>query len=201
MLKQVLLGIIALYGPQSGYDLHHTIIKNRRPRLPRIYVALKEMVQEKLVEYDRIHSDSGPTRNIYRITPEGYEAVRLWLSEKDIIQPVHEPLMPKIWFARIGDKNAIVDNLTNFNDHRKAEIVFYKKLRKIYADRKKTKRVSENPLDAYYAVLSLEYMISRAEADIKWAKGVMQDIVDLNNNNDDASVSYTPNIIIKKKTK
>lgn len=190
-LKHVLLGLIATQGPLSGYDLCNSVIKMRRPQLSQIYLALKDLTKDKLVEYERIHSEDGPTKKLYTMTPAGYEELRRWLKKTDNIKPVHEPLMPKMWFAGMSDKNDYGNSLKAFIKYRKDELSFYKKLKKTYLDTESSSvRIPSGPVHRFYGVLALEYMIDRSEADMEWAEKTIQSI--LNTDLDNLEVGDAP---------
>lgn len=175
-LKHLLLGIISLLGPCSGYDLHSTILKRGRPQLPQIYLALKEMTRENLVEFERVHSKDRPTKNVYSITKAGSAELKRWVEDNEDITPIYEPLTQKIWFARMGDKAAVINDLKAFVELRKAEVVYYDRLREIYAEKGKSKRISNNPVDRFYSEIALNYEVVRGKSDIEWAKNTIQSI-------------------------
>lgn len=200
-LKHLLLGLIAVFGPRSGYDIHSTMIKLRRPHLPQIYLSLKEMAKDSLVESERIHSADRPTKNVFRITDRGYEELQRWLEDKDDIEPIYEPLTQKLWFSRMAHKEAVIENLKSYIKHRTDELAYYEKLRKKYTDTAVYKHVSTNPLDKFFSGQALDYIIERGYTDIKWSQKAIASISSISDEEWEAGMVNTGTVNTGKKTR
>lgn len=150
--------------------------------LPQVYNALKDLKQSKLVKCERVHSPKELTKNMYSITPLGYAELKHWLEEKDAIDPMREAFMSKIWYARLHDKDIILNLLESFSTHRKQEIKYYLKQRTIYKEDSPSHQISKVPSDIFYARMVLDYMIARGRLDVNWAKRAIKDISNLNLN-------------------
>lgn len=187
-LKHVLLGIIALFGPRSGYTLHKDIFAPRRPSTSQVYHALKILKKENLVDYNRVYGPNEPSKNIYQLLPEGREELARWLREKDFATPMYEPLMQKIWFGSSIDSDNISQSLRSFIAERQEEIKYYEHQKKLHIGRPSRQKSASSTTRLYWSLV-FDYVITRANDDIKWAK---RSIDTINDNMGDIT-GYTKN--------
>lgn len=101
-LKFAILGILADFGPQSGYDVKSMFEQGPghvwTADLSQIYRTLSNLVSEQLVEVEE-DTDSARGRKVYSITADGLMALKTWLSEDYEILPVREPALLRLYFA------------------------------------------------------------------------------------------------------
>ena len=91
-LKHAILGILTL-GPSSGYDLSKfmdfSISFVWNANHSQIYLELKKLKKDGMVESHIEYQISKPNKEIYRITDQGREELRNWLlkpSEKTVLK-------------------------------------------------------------------------------------------------------------------
>lgn len=172
-LKHMLLGLIALMGPRNGYTLHKDIFETNRPALAQIYQALRSMKTENLVEYNRVYTENRPGKNIFRLTPQGYVELRHWLDSDELIEPMIEHFMEKIWFSNIVGTDNIIESLEKYIAKRKDELGYYESAKKSVNDRiaKKIPIYTTNKINW---LLVFDYSIKRCKLDIEFAEDAIQ---------------------------
>ncbi|MGV8059658.1 MAG: helix-turn-helix transcriptional regulator [Smithellaceae bacterium] len=175
-LKHSLIGLLARFGPITGYSLHKKITSPRRPSLPQIYRSLREMAEDKLIEYNRVHAEKEPTKNLFSVTPAGMEELKRWLEAPDREEPIMEPLMPKLWFAGFTERDVIVKHLNSFAEYRKAEIKFYQEEKKRWIS---SKRANKNPADRVYWILAFDYIIAKGKGDLAWTQSTVKELLSI----------------------
>src|SRR5690348_12799778 len=80
-----ILGLLAFWGPLSGYDLKrlfdHTLAPMWGAAQSQIYKELRRMKELGWVEMEREEQESRPDRKIYSITDQGYTALHAWQAQ------------------------------------------------------------------------------------------------------------------------
>ncbi|MCH7528033.1 MAG: PadR family transcriptional regulator [Candidatus Marinimicrobia bacterium] len=91
--KFAVLGVLALQ-PGSGYDvkkfLSESIGHFWKISYGQVYPLLKQLAGEGLATMSRETQATRPARNVYSITAQGLEALRLWLASPLEIRPKDE---------------------------------------------------------------------------------------------------------------
>jgi DNA-binding PadR family transcriptional regulator len=124
-LRHALLGLLAEQ-PASGWDLTHRfdeVLGSVWPAgHPQIYGELRRLHEDGLIE---LESEGPRRRKAYRITDEGIEAVRSWLTSTEVDHTMRlEPLLRSVFFWLMT-----ADELT---DHLAREADYYRTLAATY---------------------------------------------------------------------
>lgn len=176
-LKHVLLGLLAVIGPRTGYGLHKAFFYPGRPTLPQIYHTLRDLKEEKLTEYERVYGQKEPSKNVFRVTESGYAELDRWLKRTDDdVVPMREALFIRTWFGSMIEKEEMIDCLKKYAEKRKAEMKYYDEQRKrILVD------VSKKPLspqDRFYWSLAFDYIATKLKADMDFTDHAIQQLLD-----------------------
>ncbi|MDQ2741838.1 MAG: PadR family transcriptional regulator [Chloroflexota bacterium] len=89
--RYVLLGLL-LRGPRHGYDLARHFVSGSaigeviRLSASQLYALLLRLERDELIAGERQEVGSHPPRRVFRLTPEGRDAVLRWVTE-----PVDHP--------------------------------------------------------------------------------------------------------------
>ncbi|MGV8058602.1 MAG: hypothetical protein AB2L12_11345 [Smithellaceae bacterium] len=157
------------------------------------------MTEDKLIEYNRVHAEKEPTKNLFSVTPAGLEKLKRWLEAPDREEPINEPLMPKLWFASFSEKNAIIRHLKSFAEYRKTEVKFYQEEQKRWIS---SKRANKNPADRVHWTLAFDYIIAKGKGDLAWAESAIKkllsgdvDTLRASDNNSDNNIGYGLHLI------
>lgn len=100
---RVILGMLAVE-PRSGYDIKQLVDKTTRffwaASYGQIYPELKRLTERGLVAPDE--EPTGPRRRtVYRITPDGHEALAGWLREPEQTHELRDEGLLKVFFVGV----------------------------------------------------------------------------------------------------
>ena len=107
-----MLGLLADRGGQSGYDLLKRIERGVgymwAPAKTGLYAVLRRLEERGLVSASPA-KERGPTKAVYRVSPEGRAALHDWLSDP-ALEPrtPRDPFLLKLFFARRSAPEAAV---------------------------------------------------------------------------------------------
>ena len=109
------LGLLAFWGPTSGYDLKqlfdHVLSSMWGAAHSQIYNELRRMKELGWVEMEREEQETRPDRKVYSITQEGYKALAAWQAQAPTVLQLRDELLLKIMFGSFAPPEALVANL------------------------------------------------------------------------------------------
>ncbi|MBO0777202.1 MAG: PadR family transcriptional regulator [Ktedonobacteraceae bacterium] len=109
------LGLLAISGPMSGYDLKqrfdHILAPMWGATHSQIYNELRRMKELGWVEMEREEQESRPDRKVYSITESGYEALAAWQAQPPSVLQLRDELLLKILFGTFSDPEALANNI------------------------------------------------------------------------------------------
>ena len=117
-----ILGLLALWGPLSGYDLKHLCDKILAPMWgvvqSQVYKELRRMEELGWVEMEREEQESRPDRKVYSITEKGYTALRSWQEQPPDVFQIRDELLLKVLFGTFASPGDLARNLrTSIVEH------------------------------------------------------------------------------------
>jgi DNA-binding PadR family transcriptional regulator len=117
-----ILGLLALWGPLSGYDLKHLCDNILAPMWgvvqSQVYKELRRMKEFGWVEMEREEQDSRPDRKVYSITEKGYTALRSWQAQPPDVFQIRDELLLKVLFGTLASPDDLTRNLrTSIIEH------------------------------------------------------------------------------------
>lgn len=105
------LGLLAFWGPMSGYDLKHLFDHVLAPMWgaahSQIYNELRRMKELGWVEMEREEQEARPDRKVYHMTPAGEEALRAWHASPAEVFQLRDELLLKITFGSFASPEAL----------------------------------------------------------------------------------------------
>jgi len=97
------LGLLAFWGPLSGYDLKrlfdHVLAPMWGAAHSQIYHELRRMKELEWVTMEREEQESRPDRKVYQITPAGQQALAAWQEEPSGVLQLRDELLLKVLFG------------------------------------------------------------------------------------------------------
>ena len=117
-----ILGLLAFWGPLSGYDLKHLFDHTLAPMWgaaqSQIYKELRRMKELGWVDMQREEQESRPDRKLYSITDQGHTALRKWQTQPSEIIQVRDELLLKVLFGTFAAPGDLAQNIrTSIADH------------------------------------------------------------------------------------
>lgn len=109
------LGLLAFWGPLSGYDLKrlfdHMLSPMWAAAHSQIYNELRRMKNLGWVEMERVEQESRPDRKVYSITRAGQEALAAWQAQPPGFLQLRDELLLKILFGSFASHDSLVTNV------------------------------------------------------------------------------------------
>jgi PadR family transcriptional regulator AphA len=99
----------------SGYDL----LKRFKQRLgffwnashQQIYLQLKKMHEEGLIKFELEQQTGKPNRKVYRVTPDGHDALMLWMENPVKVDKVNDQLLVKLYAGQLVEPSILLNEI------------------------------------------------------------------------------------------
>jgi len=175
-----LLGLLAFWGPLSGYDLKrlfdHTLATMWGAAQSQIYKELRRMKEFGWVEMEREEQESRPDRKIYSITDQGHAALRKWQAQPPEVFQVRDELLLKVLFGTFATPSDLAQHLrTSIADHERRLLAYRQNALFIptrgvfpYGDKRPNPYETENQEDDPYFALIVRFAIEFEKTYISW---------------------------------
>lgn len=109
------LGLLAFWGPLSGYDLKrlfdHVLAPMWGAAHSQIYHELRRMKELGWVEMEREEQEERPDRKVYSITQSGRDALTAWQGQPSGVLQLRDELLLKILFGSFASRDDLIANL------------------------------------------------------------------------------------------
>lgn len=109
------LGLLAFWGPLSGYDLKrlfdHVLAPMWGAAHSQIYHELRRMSDLGWVAMEREEQETRPDRKVYTITEAGREALTSWQAQPAGVLQLRDELLLKILFGSFASHDDLVENV------------------------------------------------------------------------------------------
>jgi len=109
------LGLLAFWGPLSGYDIKRLFDHVLSPMWgavhSQIYHELRRMKELGWVTMEREEQETRPDRKVYQITGAGQEALEGWQEQPPGVLQLRDELLLKILFGSFASREAVKKNL------------------------------------------------------------------------------------------
>ena len=110
-----ILGLLAFWGPMSGYDIKHIFDHTLAPMWgaahSQIYKELRRMKELGWVDMEREEQEARPDRKVYSITDNGSSALREWQAQPADVFQLRDELLLKVLFGTFAAPGDLAQNL------------------------------------------------------------------------------------------
>jgi PadR family transcriptional regulator, regulatory protein AphA len=156
----------------SGYDLKKFADDSLgylwAPSKTQLYVVLRRLVRDGLIEVRDVRQSHRPDKQLYRITTGGRALVREWLEgDEEETDPDRSTFMLKFFFGRQARPEAMRRQLDAFRGAYAQRLAVYEEIERAAA--------GGSNRDTYTR-LALRYGIARAQAAVTWAEAAARDL-------------------------
>jgi PadR family transcriptional regulator, regulatory protein AphA len=114
-ITYAILGLLALGGPQSGYDLKrlfdHLLSAMWSAAQSQIYKELRRMQTLGWVEMQRVEQVNRPDRKLYSLTPAGVVALQNWQKQPPTVLHLRDELLLKLLFGAFAAPGDLLPHL------------------------------------------------------------------------------------------
>lgn len=173
------LGLLAFWGPLSGYDLKrvfdHTLAPMWGAAQSQIYKELRRMKELGWVEMEREEQETRPDRKVYAITEPGHVALRQWQSKPPEVFQLRDELLLKVLFGTFAAPGDIAQHLrASIANHEMRLLAYRQTEHHIPAqgsypqdNRRPNPYVAEREADPYFALIT-HFAINFEKTYIRW---------------------------------
>ncbi|TRW89102.1 PadR family transcriptional regulator [Mycolicibacterium sp. 018/SC-01/001] len=138
-LSYVVLGVIAVRGPTTSYQLKQYVAESIAYLWPLQHATLYREPR-RLEDLGLLQSeteDGGRRRQFFTITPEGLACLRNWLRDPVTAQPseLHDEALLKLHFGELADPSSMRELAENQIVERKTRLAYFTDLQRRYQDR------------------------------------------------------------------
>lgn len=138
-LSYVVLGVVAVRGPTTSYQLKQYVAESIAYLWPLQHATLYREPR-RLEDCGLLHSeteDGGRRRQFFTITPVGLDCLRNWLRDPGTSQPseLHDEALLKLHFGELADPASMRELAENQIVERKTRLAYYTDLQRRYQDR------------------------------------------------------------------
>ena len=109
------LGLLAFWGPLSGYDMKrlfdHILAPMWGAAQSQIYKELRRMKDFGWVEMEREEQEARPDRKVYSVTERGRIALREWQAQEPEVFQLRDELLLKVLFGTFAAPGDIAQHL------------------------------------------------------------------------------------------
>ena len=164
----VVLGLIS-FAERSGYDLKRFADISVKhffwsPAKSQIYAELRRLESRGFVARRDVEQERRPDKRLYKITPEGREALQEWLVRPELGPEVlKSALMLNLFFGRLMPIESIIDQLERYREGLKGTITEFEV----------TEAAIKDSEEYFFPYLTLNCGIARAKASLAWTEEVL----------------------------
>jgi DNA-binding PadR family transcriptional regulator len=167
--EAALLGVLALNGPLSGYDVRKAVDNGVgyfwAPAKTQIYAVLPRLVETGFATREEVAQADRPDKHLYRVTEAGREAVGAWL-EAPAADGGRSTFLLRVFLGGLASPEALRRNVRGKREEAEA----------LRADlEERDARADGSPRD-FHAALTRRYGLAYARALINWADEVEQEL-------------------------
>jgi PadR family transcriptional regulator AphA len=168
-----LLGLLSLR-PMSGYDIRQLISQSIgyfwSESYGQIYPGLKRLAAAGLVEKKTERKKGGPDRNVYSLTVEGREQLRMWLKLPVADEVPRNELLLKLFFGAQVSPNISRGHVQTYLKLQQKKIEVYA------AIAKKLRKEKANDPQLPFCLMTLNLGRHHSAAMVKWCKETLTEL-------------------------
>ncbi len=164
-----LLGLLAVFGERSGYELKKIADQSIRhfywsPSRSQVYRTLVQLKRAGYVTAREVEQTGLPDKRVYRITPSGEAALRAWLARRPLPPDgIRSPATLAIFFGDLISREILLERLREVRQRAEADLARFLEIEaRIAADQQ-----------ALFRRLVLRRGIADARETIAWVDEVL----------------------------
>ena len=168
LTEAAVLSLLLIEGEQSGYDLLKLAEKSVghvwAPAKSQLYTTLRRLTGAGLAVSRQVVQSGRPDKQLYRITEEGTEAVDRWLAT---VEPeATERAWLRMFQGGLMPLETLIAHVEQYRADTAARLQLYRNV-----EPTNTRRAHD-----YFHHLMLRHGIVRAEATLRWADEVLEEL-------------------------
>jgi DNA-binding PadR family transcriptional regulator len=163
--EYAVLGLLGARDDQSGYDLLKRLDRAVgymwAPAKSGLYAVLGRLEEDGLATVRRVR-ERGPSKELYRLTGAGRDALAAWVSDPTLeLRPPRDPFLLKLHFARRASPAAAASLVRAYRARVAALLAEWEEQEREGAD---------EPVD----LITLRFALARARATLGWCDETLE---------------------------
>jgi DNA-binding PadR family transcriptional regulator len=167
--EAALLGVLALKGPLSGYDVRKAVDNGVGyfwgPAKTQIYAVLPRLVEAGFATREEVAQADRPDKHVYRVTEPGRDAVTAWL-EAPAADGDRSTFLLRVFLGGLASPEALIRNVRAKREEAAA----------LRADLERRDACADGSPTDFHAALTRRYGLAYARALIEWADEVEREL-------------------------
>jgi PadR family transcriptional regulator AphA len=164
--EAALLGVLALNGPLSGYDVRKAVDNGVgyfwAPAKTQIYTVLPRLVEAGFATREQVEQTDRPDKQVYEVTAAGRAAVTAWLEAAPTPGGDRSPFLLRVFLGALASQEALVRHVRAQRDEAES----------LRDDLEQRDAQSDGAPKDFHAALTRRYGLAYARAMIDWANEV-----------------------------
>jgi PadR family transcriptional regulator, regulatory protein AphA len=165
-----ILGMLT-FGEMSGYTLAKFVERSVgyfwSPARSQIYTELRRLVSLGYAREREIAQQDRPDKRLYRITPRGERALRLWLNDPQVEPDTFKsPFLLKVFFGGLVDRETLLAQVKESRRQAQETLRELKVLEQQIKDQE----------SLFYPYLTLKSGLAHHAATVRWADEAIKDL-------------------------
>ncbi len=170
MLRHGILGLLN-YHPMTGYEImiafRDSLYFFWNAQTSQIYRELQALEAKGWVGKTPVPQQSKPDKNVYAITPEGYEELLRWLSDGSLELDSRSRILMKVFF--LGERSR-EENIRSFENLREYCGMFLQSLDAAQERVEAYRGFLDNPAKTVYWEMTIDYGRRNMRMYMDWAQ-------------------------------
>ena len=174
-IKHAILGFLN-WRPMTGYDLKKHFAASETfhwsGNSNQIYTNLVQLHNEGLVSKEVQDQDSGPSRKVYTITPEGQDALHQWLLTPPELPQLKNGFLAQLAWADQLSSAELDDLLAQYEDETSVKLRMVQE----QAERKSSPLPRRTPRERQLGNMIGAYWLSFYQHELDWVRRLRQEM-------------------------
>jgi len=166
-----ILGILAIHGNQSGYEVRRTVQTTVGffwgESYGQIYPTMKRLAAEGLIAEELAASTGKRRRRGYSITASGCEQLRQWLAVPYRNDPPRDEFLMKLFFGHEAAHGVSIAHIRKFQQEHRALLASLLELERLARARN-----AANPGFPFW-MLTLSFGLSQIRCALEWSESAL----------------------------
>ena len=166
--EAAVLGLLALEGEQSGYDVlrnaQRSVAYVWAPARSQLYAVLPRLVAAGYATSRRLPPSLGPDKTVYELTQSGRRALAEWLDGSDATD--HDALFLRVFLGGFARNAVLVEHVERFRGDVETRLAA---LRELDAS-------NDREGHDWYHALVLRLGLDHAELQLRWAEWALGEL-------------------------
>ncbi len=174
-----ILGLLAFWGPLSGYDIKHLFDHMLAPMWgaahSQIYKELRRMEELAWVDMKREEQEARPDRKVYSVTDKGTAALQKWQGQPPDVFQMRDELLLKVLYGTFAAPGDLAQNIRAGITHHEMRLLAYRQSTQFiltkgafpHGDKRHNPYATESEGDPYFNLIT-NFAIEFEKTYLRW---------------------------------